>query len=33
MRMHHGLAIEDMAAALRIYQRVVARGIGVRLPL
>jgi ornithine cyclodeaminase/alanine dehydrogenase-like protein (mu-crystallin family) len=28
-----GLALEDMATAVRIYDRAVARGIGTRLPL
>ncbi len=33
MSIHLGLAIEDMVTAIRIYQRAMARGLGVRLPL
>lgn len=33
MAMHLGLAIEDMVAAIRIYERARAQGIGMRLPL
>jgi ornithine cyclodeaminase/alanine dehydrogenase len=33
MAMHLGLAIEDVVAAVRIYDRAVAQGIGSRLPL
>ena len=28
-----GLALEDMATAIRIYEKAVERGIGARLPL
>ena len=28
-----GLAIEDMAVGLRIYERAVKQGVGKRLPL
>ncbi len=33
MAMHLGLAIEDVVTAIRIYDRAVAQGIGLRLPL
>ena len=33
MAMHLGIAIEDVAAGRRIYQKAVAEGIGTRLPL
>ncbi len=33
MSIHLGLAIEDMVTAIRIYERAVARGVGLRLPL
>lgn len=33
MAMHLGLAIEDVATAVRVYQRAAAQGVGTRLPL
>jgi ornithine cyclodeaminase/alanine dehydrogenase-like protein (mu-crystallin family) len=33
MAMHLGLAIEDMATAILVYQRAVAQGLGSWLPL